>query len=162
MTVRTTLKTISEPDKDIVQFADDFARLSKKIGQRAFKKIEIPLLDELRFYPPERPNQRYVRTYRLQRGWKAGIVQLGVNSFGLVVSNDTDYTAFVVGSLAQAISAAARFQADVHRNRWQLATETVKFWFEAYLEELNKEFESELAQFGTIRNSQRAFTRRTR
>ena len=162
MSVRTTLKTISEPDKNLEHFVDDFTSIAQELGNKAFAKIREPLLDELKFYPPALPNSRYVRTYRLRRGWKAGIARLGTDRFGFVVSNDVEYTVFVVGSLAQAESAAARFQADVHKGRWLLATKTVKFWFEAYLEELEKEFANELSDFGTIRNVQRAFTSPTR
>lgn len=162
MTVRSTLKTITTIDKSIDQFVDDFNQRTYDIGQRAFKTIQAPLLDELQFYPPELPNQRYIRTYRLKRGWKAGVSRIGGDKFALVISNDVNYTVFVVGSLAQAESAASRFQADIHQGRWPLATNTVKFWQDAYIEEIEKEFALELAAFGTVSNNRRAFTGRTR
>lgn len=162
MTVKMTLKTISEPDNDLLHFVDDFTSIAQDIGQETFRDIENNLLDELKFYPPPPPNNRYVRTYRLRAGWKAGITRISNDRFALVVSNDTEYTAFVVGSLAQALSVAARFQADVHKNRWRLASETVAFWFDAYLEKVDAGFKTELSKFGRIRNTRRAFTGRTR
>lgn len=160
--IKTTLKTISRPSKDISQFAKEYNKLAYEAGQEAFSAIREPLLDELKFYPPELPNQRYVRTYRLRRGWKAGVKRINGNTYSLVVSNDTEYTAFVVGSLAKTVSAAQRFQAAIHRGRWLLATETVQFWFNAYLEEIDKRFTDKFSDFGTVVNRQRAFTRRTR
>ena len=157
---RVTLKTVSSVDKDLEYFARDFTKLSKELADKAFKQIETPLLDELRFYPPERPNQKYVRTFRLKRGWKAGIVSLGVDRFGFFISNNVEYTVYVVGSLAQAESVAARFQADVHKNRWFLATKTATYWQGVYLETLDDLFADELSSFGTISNRRRAFTRR--
>lgn len=162
MTVKTTLKTISTPDKDIVVFAKDFNRLIYELGTKAFRPIQSPLLDELQFYPPPLPNQRYVRTYRLRQGWKAGIRRLNGNTYAMVISNDVEYTQQVVGSLAQVESVAARFQDAIHRGRWPLATTTVKFWQEAFLELLEEKVASDLSHYGTVRNSRRAFTSRSR
>jgi hypothetical protein len=159
MVIRRTLKTISEPEKTLEVYAVQFADLTQELAEKAFRQIESPLLDELRFYPPERPGQRYVRTFRLRRGWKASLERINNDTTALVVSNDVEYASFVVGSLAQRVSAGARFQADIHKGRWPLATETVSFWQIAYFEILQDEFERELSQFGTITNRARAFTR---
>jgi hypothetical protein len=160
--IKQTLKTISRVDKDIEQFVKDFNRMSYELGETAFKSIREPLLDELKFYPPTLPNQKYIRTYRLRRGWKAGIKRLNGVTFALIVSNDVEYARFVVGSLAQAESAAASFQAAIHQGRWPLASKTVGYWYDAFLEELDDAFAKELSQFGTIRKTRRAFTSRLR
>lgn len=159
--IKQTLKTISKPDKDIAVFAKEYNKLAYEAGQSAFGAIREPLLDELKFYPPELPNQQYVRTYRLRRGWKAGIRRIKGNTYSLVISNDTEYAAMVVGSLAQAVSAAARFQHAIHQGRWPLAANTVKFWQDVYLEEIDKAFTDLMKPFGRVVNTRRAFTSST-
>ncbi len=132
------------------QLAKDFPKIALETGREAFGDIREPLLDTLRVYPPKLPNQKYVRTFKLRRGWKAFIQPISPNSFAVVVSNDTDYTSFVVGSLAQAVSTAAQFQADIHRGRWNLATTTVSIAFEDFLKAYDKRLASKLSKFGTV------------
>jgi hypothetical protein len=163
MAVRQKLVTTSTVDKDLDHFVNDFNNIAKSLGQEAFAQVDEPLLDELQFYPPVPSGSTYVRTYRLRRGWKAGIVDLGSDKFAFFVTNDVNYTQWVVGSLAQAESAAASFQASFHAaNGWFLATKTVKFWFDTYVELLDEGFARELSKFGTISNRRRAFTSKTR
>lgn len=151
MTVRTKLLPVKNSDSDFQVLIDDIYGIAFDAGKEAYKVIQTPFLDELKFYPPERPNQKYVRTYKLRRGWKVSIKRIDANSFALVVSNATEYTSFVVGSLAQTESAAASFQAAVHRNRWELGFNIVQRWFESYLDEFNKAMANELKRFGKVR-----------
>lgn len=136
--------------KEYEQFARDFPKVAYEVGQDVWQAKREPLLDTLREYPPPLPNQKYIRTYRLRRGWKAFIQRVNANSFAVVVSNDVDYTSFVIGSLAQATSVAASFQADIHRGRWKLATTTVGLAFEDFLKAYDDKLAQRLAQFGTV------------
>jgi hypothetical protein len=156
--ISSKLTTNTRVLDDLSAFADDFSRMAADIGQRAFDQINEPLLDELRYYPPPRPNQKYVRTLRLRDGWTVEYRRAS-GGFQIVVGNKTPYAKFVVGSLAQARAAAASFQAWMHKGRWPLASETVTFWMEAFHEEFRKEFNQELAQFGGASSSRRGFTR---
>lgn len=144
---------------DLEVFMDDYVPMVSDAGARAYDRIREPLLDELRYYPRPRPNQRYVRTMRLRDGWEVSY-QRSTGGFEVIVRNDAPYAKFVVGSLAQARAAAASFQAWMHKGRWPLATETVEFWLEAFKEELQNEIRQEgLDRFGSTRSRQRAFTR---
>lgn len=143
---------------DLAAFAGDFTRMSADIGERAYRRIGDDLLDELQYYPAPRPNQQYQRTMRLKNGWDVGFERSN-DGFGVEIENDTPYAKFVVGSLAQSIATAASFQAWMHKGRWPLATETILFFYEAFLEVYQDEFARELAQFGTTSTSRRAFTR---
>jgi hypothetical protein len=156
--IRTTVKQNTRALDELDAFMDDFARLASDIGERAFNRIQEPLLDELRYYPAPRPNQKYVRTFRLRDGWTVDYKRAS-GGFEIVVGNRTPYTKFVVGSLAQARAAAASFQAWMHKGRWPLAVETVNFWLEAFSEEFRAEFNQELAAFGSASSSRRGFTR---
>ena len=149
--IQTTMKSNFTPFFDSLgKFAEDFPRIAFETGQTAFKKTREPLLDELRIYPPKLPNQKYIRTFKLRRGWKVFIQRINPKSFAIVVSNNVDYTSFVVGSLAIAESVADSFQADIHRGRWKLATITVQEQFHEFLIEYDKQLEKQLGQFGTI------------
>jgi hypothetical protein len=144
---------------DLNAFMDDYTRLVSDAAERAFHRILAPLLDELRYYPAQRPNQKYDRTYTLRDGWNVAF-RRAATGFEVIVSNATFYAKFVVGSLAQARAAAASFQAWMHKGRWPLAFETVLFWFEAFKEELKNEIRKEtLDRFGSTTSRQRAFTR---
>jgi len=161
MVIRSKFEVQTKPIDALVDYTKNYRDLVQEYGQDAFKQIEPHLLDELRFYPPPLPNQRYVRTYRLRGGWKAGIIQIGSDKFAMVISNDTEYAAMVVGSLAQSESVAANFQRSIHKNRWPLATLTVKFWQEAFLEILLETMVDDMNRLGTIKNKTRAFTSST-
>jgi hypothetical protein len=156
--IKTTWQTNTRASDDLIEFMDDFNRLAADIGERAFRRVEPDLVDELRYYPAPRPNQRYVRTNRLRDGWEVSY-RRDAGGFAVVIANDTPYAKFVVGSLAQARAAAASFQAWMHKGRWPLAMETVEFWYEAFQEEFRAEFNQELAAFGTANSRRRAFTR---
>lgn len=143
---------------DLAAYAGDFDRMAADIGERAFTRISDDLLDELQYYPATRPNQTYQRTYRLRDGWDVGFNRES-DGFAINIENDAPYAKHVVGSLAQSLAAARAFQAWMHQGRWPLATETVAFWFDAFMEVYQDEFMRDLAQFGSTGASRRAFTR---
>lgn len=69
-------------------------------------------LPTLRIYPPELPNQRYVRTEELKHGWQA-------NAAGTVITldNPVDHAIPVYSDTDQAA---------IHRGRWKTLTELRK------------------------------------
>lgn len=139
---------------EIEGLVNDFPRIAFETGDESFKVIREPLLDTLRFYPPKLPNQRYVRTFKLRRGWKAFIQRIDSNRFAIVVSNDTDYTSFVVGTLAQTESVAASFQSAIHQGRWRLATTTVEEQFNEFLRVYDKKLSEKLSNLGIVTRRQ--------
>lgn len=162
MPVRQTWTFNTQPIDGLVHFIDSIDQIAYDIFAQSAAEIEAPLLDELRTYPPVPADSKYVRTFKLRDGWRIEIAQAGSGQFIFRVTNDVEYTQFVVGSLALANAAASRFQRDFHANNgWQLASPTIQFWFEAFLEEFQGRFLRELGQFGTITGStRRAFTNR--
>ena len=153
---QTTDVTLLE---DMKAYTEGYNKLVADEGRRIFEGIKPPLLDELRFYPDKPPNSTYERTNTLKEGWFAEF-QSGQNGFNANIGNDTDYTQWVVGSLAQDRDAAARFQQEFHANNgWPLATDTVGFWLDAYVEDLDAWHQEELSQFGGINQKRRAYTR---
>lgn len=156
--IRARLTINTKPLDDLTEFAGDFARIAADIGEGVYRSIEDDLVDELRYYPPPPPNSTYQRTFTLRDGWEVSYGRDG-NGFAIRVANETSYSKYVVGSLAQARATAASFQAEVHKGRWVLAADTVAFWFEAFLEEYQSRFTAELSKFGTTSTNRRAFTR---
>lgn len=156
--IRSKWTINTKPLDDLAEFAGDFARIAADIGEDVYRSIEDDLVDELRYYPPPPPNSSYQRTFKLRDGWEVSYGRDG-NGFSVRVSNDTSYSRYVVGSLAQARSAAASFQADVHKGRWVLAADTVGFWFESFMQEYEARFAAELSKFGTSTTRRRAYTR---
>lgn len=152
----------TKPIEDLSHFIDSLDQITYDLFAQTTAEIEPLMLDELRAYPPVPAGSKYVRTFRLRDGWRIEIAQAGSGQFIFRVTNDVEYTQFVVGSLALANAASARFQRDFHKaNGWQLASPTITFWFEAFLEEFQERFLRELGQFGTITgSSRRAFTNR--
>lgn len=158
--IKSTWKVNVQPLEDLSYFADSFGEEAFDIFEAVGAEIEPLLLDELRTYPPVPPNSTYRRTYKLRDNWQVRIYAAGSDQFRFEVSNDTDYAVWVVGSLAMAREAAARFQQAFHKaNGWQLASDTVTFWYEAFLEEYQQRFEDELAEFGGFTLTRRARTR---
>lgn len=62
--------------------------------EEAANDIVIP---DARQYPPERPNQRYVRQFRLRDGWNRTAVTRTRGGFRIVVRNQVEYAPDVVG-----------------------------------------------------------------
>lgn len=153
---RWTINT--KPLDDLIEFASDFTRIASDIGEDLMNQYDEGLLDELRYYPAPPAGSTYERTYRLKDGWTVTI-QRESGGFAIAIKNPTPYAKYVVGSLATAKAAARSFQAEVHQGRWPLATDTVTFWFEGFLQTYQERFIQELGKFGTTSSSRRAFTR---
>lgn len=64
-------------------------------------------------YPPERPGQKYVRTWRLKLGWLGRRIKPAVWS----LENRTPYAGWVVDQ---------RFQAWMHRGRWWIFQDEIR------------------------------------
>lgn len=164
MPISTRFYTDMSVEEGLEHFADEITDMVYSLALDSAELVKPFLLDELRFYPPVPPNSKYVRTFRLKRGWKVELERRGRDRVAFAVSNDTPYTQWVVGSLAQDTARARSYQQDFHAaHGWPLATETVKFFFEAYQEDFDKRFDGELlARFTSTRFSQRAQTRLAR
>ena len=78
------------------------------IGGNRIKDFMTRLMTRMKIYPPQRPGQKYVRTYRLQRNWR--MEKAGATGYRLL--NRTPYTKYVVGS------AFGTGQAWMHAGRW--------------------------------------------
>ena len=87
-----------------------------KILERPMKRSVYRLQRDMADYPPQRPASSYIRTGTLGRRWT---VKVSRHSNGLEgrVGNNTVYAPFVQSS---------RFQAGIHRGRWQTDTQVVE------------------------------------
>jgi hypothetical protein len=93
--------------------------------QRARRRAKI--------YPPERPRQKYVRTYRLRDNWKIGKSE-GVKA-GYSISNSTSYEPYVMGD------AYGNRQAWMHKGRWSLIRDIMKEETQILPEAISKELQ---------------------
>lgn len=158
--VKSTWKADTRALDDLSHFASSFDAMTFSLAEQVSAEIAPPLLNELQTYPAVPSGSRYIRTFKLRDGWRVDIGEAGKGQFRFEVSNSTDYTVWVVGSLATAREAAARFQRDFHRaHGWFLATDTVTFWFNAFMDEYRERFDAQLSEFGMASGGRRARTR---
>lgn len=102
------------------------------VAAEVFDEIRVAMLEALRFYPPVPAGSKYVRTFRLRRGWDVRLEFTG-NGVFLVVRNATPYTRYVVGLLTTADAAARATQRAFHaRNGWPVALDTTRYWFDIF------------------------------
>lgn len=158
--IKQAWKVNAQTYDELSHFVDDFGQIGFSLFEQSSAEIAPLMLEDLSAYPPVPPNSKYKRTYRLRKGWTVSIGMVGEGQFKFEVSNNVDYTVWVVGSLAQARSAAADFQRDFHAEHgWRLATDIVSIWWAAFLEDYQGRFEDELGRFGTFESGRRARTR---
>lgn len=55
------------------------------------------IVREAQIYPPEKPNQRYVRTFDLQGAWRRGDAARRGRTIEMVVANAMEYASDVMG-----------------------------------------------------------------
>lgn len=89
------------------------ARLSRLQGMRwavrPMRRSVLLLQNRMATYPPQRPGSRYVRTGTLGRSWTTQVQESSERVVG-IVGNKVEYAPWVQ---------SARFQAGIHRGRWQ-------------------------------------------
>ena len=91
---------------EVVGKLDGIADLRTSLGKPLRESLDL-LRKVQTTYPPKRPNQKYIRTFKLQRSWRVGIDTNGLG--GRVRSNRPDYNKWVQNFPTQA---------GVHRGRW--------------------------------------------
>jgi hypothetical protein len=97
-----------------------FTRFSRSVGRKVARKHKKLLGIRLRHYPPERPGQKYKRTFNLRRGWKTQI-RAPRTGFTMSTSNEVEYTHHVVGKPDLRLKAGGKGQAWMHKGRWWIA-----------------------------------------
>ena len=80
-----------------------------KVGRLNVWEFMKRVMKRMKIYPRKRPGQKYVRTFKLKRGWQ--LKKIGQMAYRL--SNPTPYTKYVVGS------AYGTEQAWMHVGRWK-------------------------------------------
>lgn len=107
--------TISSKD------AKRVAKGLKAIGPGSYKETlnrinvaSVKIVGIMKTYPPKRPGQRYVRTYKFRNSW--GITDTGTGS---KIKNTVSYGKYVVGG------AYGTGQAWMHVGRWKVFRDVV-------------------------------------
>jgi hypothetical protein len=105
-----TILSLSVTGAEIVrQGLQDLGAEIPRVGRLQIYQTAQGIVRRMKEYPPERPNQTYIRTGTLGGGW-----MVISNPNGYSVQNNTPYTPFVVGN------AYGLEQAWMHQGRWQL------------------------------------------
>ena len=156
--IRSRIKTDTRVLSGLSNYAARFDQRVYEAAERSYNKLADEFMDDIRQYPPPPPNSEYERTFDLRNGWTLGI-RREAGSFVIELFNKVAYVKYVMGSLAQALSVAASFQARVHQGRWRLASEIFAAFRDLVLEDFNIELAQELTAYGTVTTSQRAYTR---
>jgi len=76
------------------------------VAQREIRRVRT----RAQVYPPTLPNQRYVRTFRLQRGWADNVQRVSNGLIATASNRNVAYNIWVQGHGTQAA---------IHRNRWE-------------------------------------------
>lgn len=145
-------------------FVEEFDDIAYEQFVLTFEEIKDPMLSELRYkpgrpvYPIDWTSEKQMKAFFASDGFGAGIPtrRTGKHSdawiakterdgdrFVFIVDNPLPTAKFIYGSLARNRASAIRFQQRFHRKTgWDQATDTVKFWTEAfserYLERMRK------------------------
>ena len=83
----------------------------KRVNHVTYQWAQGNVLSQFRrAYPPERPGQRYQRTFNLGRSW-----DIRINPASITIYNRMAYAGYVVGD------GKGKGQAWMHRGRWWLA-----------------------------------------
>ena len=101
--------------KEMVAYIKTIPRGAKVVGMRAAGEYFIG--DEshgLKWYPRERPNQKYIRTYNLRNSWY--LVETNSDWSRTKIGNTAPYSPWVVGDGTQAW---------MHVGRWRETTKNM-------------------------------------
>lgn len=190
MVVKSTVTTSTIVEDDYIAHLSDFESVNHQVTLAAVDEIEDPLLNELAFMPgtPASPfvwshnkeeNDRarrwwfwaisagkvrtdgshYIRTGDLVNSWSIEIQADGLET-RVVLSNPANILPLVQGSLAQDLTAAARFQIPGHKKTgWPLVAETANFWLnDIFPEVYDEKLQETVLTFAETTRKRRAFT----
>jgi hypothetical protein len=76
------------------------------VAQREIRRVR----ERAQVYPPMLPNQRYVRTFKLRRGWADNVERVQSGLVARATNRNVPYNIYVQGHGTQA---------GIHRNRWE-------------------------------------------
>lgn len=100
-------------------------------------RVANKLVSILRVYPPERPLQRYKRTYKLQRGWKV-VERSAQRGVGYSVVNEAEYRGKRYAQYVVGDNKGER-QAWMHLKRWKIARQVANELLAGELNQLRRE-----------------------
>ena len=108
------------------------------VGFRVVWRMMKAAMERAKTYPPELPNQRYIRTGTYGRSFK--IAKLGNGVIGARIESDAvqrgrHYTVYVGGN------AMGRGQARIHNGRWAVIADVVQ---QDVLNQVAKEIETDM------------------
>lgn len=157
--IRLVVTSEGNPQDRIIgvleHFDETIQAKAAAIAQEIYAELRPNMLSALQFYPPVSAGSKYIRTYRLRRGWE---IDLAVDTSGgglqidLTVRNQTPYTKWVVGTLTNVDAVARSTQRAFHaRNGWLIALDTGRYWFDQYKDQFVSQLT--LAVEGILRQS---------
>jgi len=109
------------------------SQLIRAKTKRIVADLQTKIHKTVRIYPPPLPNQKYVRTYKLQNSWQMGEIEDAGTEIKATVFSDGSARGRY-GEYAQYVM-HEKYQAQIHRGRWQ-TTDTIA---EKYAGQLTEE-----------------------
>lgn len=103
------------------QGLQDLSAEVPKIGRKVIYDTQKAIVKEMRVYPAERRNQKYVRTFRFRDGWTVTKISSGM---GYAIENKTPYGGYVVGNAVGGGQAWMHVSTDQGK-RWSLLRDVV-------------------------------------
>lgn len=132
---------------DLEAYFNNFGKEVKDVAEDVAKEIQPNFEDELKFYPPELPNQKYIRTNRL-RDETALAYRVDESGITWQLGSGAPYDPYVRGTFNQrSRREATRSIAKIHRDRWVPLFDITRFWFEATAEQFTARFREQYRDF---------------
>lgn len=131
--VNVVFKAAFDSLDDVEQTTTQWRDAVIDAGNEEFDTVQPLLLSDIRTYPPPRPNSKYVRTFRLQRGWNVQTEEYA-DALTAVTENQVPYTRYVMGDLVTNMDAAAEWQQQYHAETgWRLGIRIVDYYMQWWI-----------------------------
>ncbi len=116
-TLSLTVRNAKLVAKGLQNLRADIPKIAKNNIENVFKRA----VKQMKEYPPERPNQTYIRTYEFKNSWQIIPMATGFKVTNTATRRGTRYPFYVVGD------AVGQGQAWMHVGRWLLFRDVLDF-----------------------------------
>lgn len=147
MTLELTSRFNVELIDDLSAYFASLGQEIQDVAEEVGREIQPEFEGDIKFYPAELPNQRYVRTGRLRN---ESSVTFDASTKGLTfrVESGAPYDVYVRGTLNQRSRREATSRiARIHEGRWVPLWDITQFWQDAVRERFIDRFKQQYGDF---------------
>lgn len=108
--------------KEVRKGLENLRAAVPKVATSRMRAAAEDIVDRMQDYPPERPKQKYKRTFLFRKSWKITKTASGNRVSNTATRKGKHYPPFVVGTATQPDA-----QAWMHKGRWKLFAAVVNY-----------------------------------